>query len=116
MMKLQQKTSGTLRSREGALWFHVVGDYILMVKKNGMPVFTPLPKVFRGRPFCRSQKSLNSNFVSSILPVQDPLPSSLFLISKTQFASPFDLHEISLPRTLIPNAPSMIPASNPAVP
>ena len=34
MMKLQQKTSGTLRSREGALWFHVVGDYILMVKKK----------------------------------------------------------------------------------
>jgi len=54
MMKLQQKISGTFRSEEGADWFCRVRGYISTVKKNEMPVFTSLLKVFEGEPFIPS--------------------------------------------------------------
>lgn len=54
MMKLQQKISGTFRSEEGADWFCRVRGYISTVKKNEMPVFASLLKVFEGDPFIPS--------------------------------------------------------------
>lgn len=54
MMKLQQKISGTFRSEDGADWFCRVRGYISTVKKNEMPVFASLLKVFEGDPFIPS--------------------------------------------------------------
>jgi len=54
MMKLQQKISGTFRSEEGADWFCRVRGYISTVKKNELPVFASLLKVFEGDPFIPS--------------------------------------------------------------
>ena len=54
MMKLQQKISGTFRSEEGADWFCRVRGYISTMKKNEMPVFASLLKVFEGDPFIPS--------------------------------------------------------------
>ncbi|OPX72113.1 MAG: Transposase IS66 family protein [Methanoregulaceae archaeon PtaB.Bin152] len=54
MMKLQQKISGTFRSQEGADCFCRIRGYISTVKKNEMPVFTSLLKVFEGEPFIPS--------------------------------------------------------------
>ena len=54
MMKLHQKISGTFRSEEGADWFCRVRGYISTVKKNEMPVFASLLKVFEGEPFIPS--------------------------------------------------------------
>ena len=51
MMKLQQKISGTFRSEDGADWFCRVRGYISTVKKNELPVFASLLKVFEGEPF-----------------------------------------------------------------
>jgi len=54
MMKLQQKISGTFRSEEGADWFCRIRGYISTVKKNELPVFASLLKVFEGYPFIPS--------------------------------------------------------------
>lgn len=54
MMKLHQKISGTFRSEEGADWFCRIRGYISTVKKNEMPVFVSLLKVFEGDPFIPS--------------------------------------------------------------
>ena len=54
MMKLQQKISGTFRSEEGADWFCRIRGYISTVKKNELPVFASLLKVFEGTPFIPS--------------------------------------------------------------
>ena len=54
MMKLHQKISGTFRSEEGADWFCRVRGHISTVKKNEMPVFASLLKVFEGDPFIPS--------------------------------------------------------------
>jgi len=54
MMKLQQKISGTFRSEEGADWFCRIRGYISTVKKNEVPVFASLLKVFEGDPFIPS--------------------------------------------------------------
>jgi transposase len=54
MMKLQQKISGTFRSEEGADWFCRIRGYISTVKKNELPVFASLLKVFEGDPFIPS--------------------------------------------------------------
>ena len=54
MMKLQQKISGTFRSEEGADCFCRIRGYISTVKKNEMPVFASLLKVFEGEPFIPS--------------------------------------------------------------
>ena len=54
MMKLQQKISGTFRSEEGADCFCRIRGYISTVKKNEVPVFASLLKVFEGNPFIPS--------------------------------------------------------------
>jgi transposase len=54
MMKLQQKISVTFRSEEGADWFCRIRGYISTVKKNQLPVFASLLKVFEGEPFIPS--------------------------------------------------------------
>jgi transposase len=54
MMKLQQKISGTFRVEEGADLFCRIRRYISTVKKNEMPVFVSLLKVFEGNPFIHS--------------------------------------------------------------
>jgi len=54
MVKLQQKISGTFRSEEGADWFCRVRGSISTVKKNEMPVFASLLRVFEGDHFVPS--------------------------------------------------------------
>ncbi len=50
MMKVQQKISGTFRSRHGAEAFCRTRAYISTIRKNGLPVIDALISVFQGRP------------------------------------------------------------------
>ncbi|WFN37444.1 IS66 family transposase [Methanomicrobium antiquum] len=51
MMKVQQKISGTFRSREGAEIFCRIRGYISTVRKNGKSVYEALKKLAEGQPF-----------------------------------------------------------------
>jgi transposase len=51
MVKVQQKISGCFRSREGGMFFARIRGYISTVKKNGVPVFGALQRLFEDRPF-----------------------------------------------------------------
>ena len=50
MMKVQQKISGTFRSREGAEAFCRTRSYISTIRKNGLSVIDALRSVFAGQP------------------------------------------------------------------
>lgn len=50
MMKVQQKVSGTFRSREGADAFCRTRSYISTIRKNGLSVIDALRSVFAGQP------------------------------------------------------------------
>jgi len=50
MVKVQQKISGTFRSREGATNFCRVRGYISTVRKNGEAVLMAIGGAFRGEP------------------------------------------------------------------
>ena len=50
MMKVQQKVSGTFRSREGAEAFCRTRSYISTIRKNGLSVIDALRSVFAGQP------------------------------------------------------------------
>ena len=50
MMKVQQKISGTFRSRHGAEAFCRTRAYISTIRKNGLRVIDALISVFEGRP------------------------------------------------------------------
>ena len=52
MMKVQQKISGTFRSREGAEIFCRIRGYISTVRKNKKSVYEGLKKLAEGQPFC----------------------------------------------------------------
>ena len=54
MVKVQQKISGTFRSREGATNFCRVRGYISTVRKNGEAVLMAIGGAFRGEPFMPS--------------------------------------------------------------
>ena len=54
MVKVQQKISGTFRSREGATNFCRVRGYISTVRKNGESVLMAIGGAFRGEPFMPS--------------------------------------------------------------
>jgi transposase len=54
MVKVQQKISGTFRSREGAANFYRVRGYISTVRKNGESVLMAIGGAFRGEPFMPS--------------------------------------------------------------
>jgi transposase len=51
MMKVQQKISGTFRSRDGAEIFCRIRGYISTVRKNGKSVYEALKKLAEGQPF-----------------------------------------------------------------
>lgn len=50
MMKVQQKISGTFRSKEGAEAFAAVRSYISTIRKRGANVMEAIASVFAGRP------------------------------------------------------------------
>lgn len=50
MMKVQQKISGTFRSRDGADAFCRTRSYISTIRKNGLSVIDALRSVFAGQP------------------------------------------------------------------
>jgi hypothetical protein len=51
MAKLQQKTSGTNRSDQGAEWFCRIRGYISTLKKNDQPILSSLAQTFEGHPY-----------------------------------------------------------------
>jgi transposase len=51
MIKVQQKISGTFRSREGANTFCRIRGYISTARKNSIPVIDALHGAFEGTPF-----------------------------------------------------------------
>jgi transposase len=50
MMKVQQKISGTFRSKDGAEAFATVRSYISTIRKRGVNVMEAIASVFAGRP------------------------------------------------------------------
>jgi len=54
MMKIQQKISGTFRSRYGADTLCRIRSYISTGRKNGMNVLETIKNVFDGNPFIPS--------------------------------------------------------------
>ena len=50
MMKLQQKTSGTFRTTQGAEAFCRIRAYILTIRKNSLPVIEGIRAAFKGAP------------------------------------------------------------------
>ena len=51
MMKVQQKISGTFRSKEGANTFCRIRSYISTARKNAVGAFDALTLLFEGKPF-----------------------------------------------------------------
>jgi transposase len=51
MIKLQQKISGTFRTRKGAKFFCRIRSYISTARKNGINVFCAINEAIRGQPF-----------------------------------------------------------------
>ena len=51
MIKLQQKISGTFRTKKGAEFFCRIRSYISTARKNGINVFCAINDAIRGQPF-----------------------------------------------------------------
>lgn len=51
MIKLQQKISGSFRTKQGAEFFCRIRSYISTAKKNGINVFCAINDAIRGQPF-----------------------------------------------------------------
>jgi len=51
MIKLQQKISGSFRTKQGAEFFCRIRSYISTVRKNGINVFCAINDAIRGQPF-----------------------------------------------------------------
>jgi transposase len=51
MIKLQQKISGTFRTKQGAKFFCRIRAYIATARKNGINVFRAINDAIRGQPF-----------------------------------------------------------------